>query len=148
MALITCPECNNTISESARHCPKCGANLGITASEKINIIVKIGLLIALAYGGLMYLKARDAPAPPPAKHDLSYQKEFNICVDKIRSKFGLNIHVPPVVPHAGSDTVTFQWWGDNEIMVRPSWSDGFLLGNTVTCSVSIVTSQLEYFSPN
>jgi len=37
MALIQCPECTNTVSNTAAACPKCGAPIALAASEHRSI---------------------------------------------------------------------------------------------------------------
>ena len=37
MALIQCPECSNTVSNTAAACPHCGAPIALAAAERVAI---------------------------------------------------------------------------------------------------------------
>lgn len=50
MALISCPECKNKISESAECCPKCGFGLNKSSSEeKIKLFLKYMSILLIGY---------------------------------------------------------------------------------------------------
>ena len=63
MALITCPECRNKISETAKSCPKCGFALTperaheIKRTERTNakaVLATVLVMIALSCDGSCY----------------------------------------------------------------------------------------------
>ncbi len=64
MALITCPECNKQISDTAKTCPSCGYDLNTQKNKRrkqqnmrtILLIVSIGLLIGIP----IYIQHRNA----------------------------------------------------------------------------------------
>ena len=51
MALIICPECNNKVSNTAVHCPHCGAQVGRTDYDKFFDDVATSYIIAIVIVG-------------------------------------------------------------------------------------------------
>ena len=54
MALTTCTECNQEVSESASSCPKCGAKLKPSALGTLFKYLGIGISILITIGFISY----------------------------------------------------------------------------------------------
>jgi prepilin signal peptidase PulO-like enzyme (type II secretory pathway) len=57
MALTTCDECNQEVSESASSCPKCGAKLKPSAVATLFKYLGFGISILIAIGFISYAGA-------------------------------------------------------------------------------------------
>ena len=52
MPLTSCKDCNTEISESAKSCPKCGANTPLGAKDDIFWLSLVGLLVLSSLGAI------------------------------------------------------------------------------------------------
>ena len=73
MALINCPNCGATISDTANHCPKCGVQLKKTGVQKRNktalyaLLSVLGALILIVGGTIAYSDYSEKKAAKEAK---------------------------------------------------------------------------------
>lgn len=71
MAMTTCPECSNPVSDAAPSCPKCGFPLATgkpgaqqgSSSKRLPALI-IGALLVLGAGGAYLLQSQTAPQAP------------------------------------------------------------------------------------
>ena len=73
MALINCPNCGSTISDTAKHCPKCGIDLKARASRERNktalyaLFAVLGALILIVGGTIAYSDYSEKKAAEEAR---------------------------------------------------------------------------------
>lgn len=88
MALITCKECGNAVSDSAKTCPKCGVRVRSGGKVwKWLLIVPIGVFVIFAIIGM------NDPAIQAMEKDRTV---INMCMEDLKS---------PLTPAGGRDLV-------------------------------------------
>jgi hypothetical protein len=85
MALMTCHECGNQVSASAKACPQCGAKgkalIGPPVKKQIGTTGKVvigGVVAMLAIGGMLSAQSHSPAPEQQTEHDANDRRNTNI----------------------------------------------------------------------
>ena len=87
MALINCPECNQSISDTAKKCPNCGYALKKTDVKKLMLILGVAVA-AIVVAALAYYFAVYVPQQIPLQANALLEAGDYIAADKMYARLG------------------------------------------------------------
>ncbi len=132
MALIKCQECNGEVSDTAKSCPQCGAEVDKPASTTKVVVVGVVLLFLVGWVYNAGSDSRAGPPPAPSAAQIANEAEFKAVVIgaaalKAASKNPKSFKLESAVKMA-SGAICYEYRGTNSFNAIVPGNAVFILG--------------------